>query len=315
MTTHGQTATGPHSRLRQLAWIVPATVVAAVSVVLAARWLVTLPAVADFLHAYPGTSELPERAPRGFPLWLSILHFLNGGLLLFIVLSGWSMRRTRRHGARPREFWTRDNERLVRTRNPPVRITLTSWWHLTVNTLWVLTGAVYFVLLFTTGQWTRIVPTRWDVVPNAISAAVQYLSLNWPHEDGWVNYNALQLLTYFATVFLAAPLAVLTGVRLAPGLAVRWRRLDHVFPPAVARTVHFSVMIWFVAFTVVHVALVLLTSPLRNLNHMYALRDDDDWLGLVVFAASLVVIATAWVLLRPPRLAAVAELTGTVTRR
>jgi hypothetical protein len=130
-----------------------------------------------------------------------------------------------------------------------------------------------------------------------------------------VNYNALQLLTYFATVFLAAPLAVFTGIRLAPGLSVRWRRFDKAFPLPVARVIHFVVMIWFVAFTVVHVGLVLLTGPLRNLNHMYGLRDDESWVGLAVFVVSLVVIAVAWALLRPPRLDTVAELTGSVKRR
>jgi hypothetical protein len=74
-------------------------------------------------------------------------------------------------------------------------------------------------------------------------------------------------------------------------------------------------MIWFVAFTIVHVGLVLITGPLRNLNHMYGLRDDESWTGLLVFVASLIVIAIAWALLRPPRLDAIAELTGSVKRR
>lgn len=315
MVTQEQTAQGTHSRWRPLAWVVPLIVIGAVVIVLVVRWLVSLTPIADFMRTYPGVSELPSWAPVGFPLWLSILHFLAGAFLLFIVLSGWSVRRTRRGGARPREFWIRDNDRLVRTRNPPVRITLTSWWHLTVDSLWVVTGIVFVVLLFATGQWVRIVPTRWDVIPNAISAGLQYVSMNWPSADGWINYNALQLLTYFVTVFVAAPLAVLTGIRLAPGFSVQWRRFDKVFPLPVARIIHFSVMIWFVAFTVVHVSLVLLTGALRNLNHMYALRDDQSWLGLIVFVASLIVIAVAWALLRPPRLDAVAELTGSVKRR
>lgn len=315
MTTHEQRASGSRSRWRPLAWLIPVIVVGAVIVVLVARWFVALPSVVQFMRTYPGTSALPSWAPVGFPLWLSILHFLSGAFLLFIVLSGWSVRRTRRSGTRPREFWIRDNDHLVRTKNPPIRITLTSWWHLTVDALWVLTGILFVVLLFSTGQWVRVVPTRWDVIPNAISAGLQYVSFEWPHANGWVNFNALQLLTYFATVFLAAPLAVLTGLRLAPGLSVRWRPLDKVFPLSTARVIHFVVMIWFVAFTIVHVGLVLITGPLRNLNHMYGLRDDESWTGLLVFVASLIVIAIAWALLRPPRLDAIAELTGSVKRR
>jgi thiosulfate reductase cytochrome b subunit len=315
MTTQEQIATVTRSRWRPLTWIVPVIVIGAVLVVLAARWFVAVPAVADFIRTYPGTSELPAWAPVGFPLWLAILHFLSGAFLLLIALSGWSVHHTRKSGKRPHEFWIRDNDRFFRTANPPVRITLTSWWHLTVNSLWVLIGLVFIVLLFCTGQWVRIVPVHWDVIPNAISAGLQYASLHWPHEDGWVNYNSLQLLTYFITVFIAAPLAVLTGIRLTPGLSVRLRPLDKAFPIPTVRTVHFSVLFWFVAFTIVHVALVLLTSPLRNLNHMYGLRDDESWFGFAIWVLSLIVIAVAWALLRPPRLDAVAELTGSVKRR
>ncbi len=315
MTTQDPTPARPTGRWRPLAWIIPASIVVAALIVLLVRWLLTLPMFADFVHSYPGTSELPSWAPVGFPLWLAILHFLSATFLLFVVLSGWSIRRTRKSGHRPREFWIRDNDHLVKTKNPPIRVTLTSWWHLTVDALWVLNGLVYVVLLFSTEQWVRIVPTRWDIIPNAISAGLQYVSLNWPYEDGWMNYNALQLITYFITVFIAAPLAVLTGIRLAPGLAVRWRPLDKAFPLGVARIMHFSVMIWFVAFTIVHVGLVLITAPLRNLNHMYGLRDDTSWVGFGVFVVSLIVVAVAWILLRPPRLDAVAELTGSVKRR
>ena len=51
-------------------------------------------------------------------------------------------------------------------------------------------------------------PTSWDVFPNALSVLIQYLSLDWPAENGWVAYNGLQLIAYFVTVFIAAPLAL-----------------------------------------------------------------------------------------------------------
>ncbi|MEU5849212.1 hypothetical protein [Saccharopolyspora shandongensis] len=47
----------------------------------------------------------------------------------------------------------------------------------------------------------------WEVFPNALSAALQYASLDWPTENGWVHYNALQQLAYFTTVLVATPLA------------------------------------------------------------------------------------------------------------
>ena len=98
----------------------------------------------------------------------------------------------------------------VRSGCPGLRhsIGLARWWHLGVDALWLLNGVVFYVLLFATGRWQRLVPTSWDVFPNALSVLIQYLSLNWPAEHGWVAYNGLQLIAYFVTVFIAAPLAL-----------------------------------------------------------------------------------------------------------
>ncbi len=98
----------------------------------------------------------------------------------------------------------------------PKRLSLDLWMHLSVDALWVANGALYVVLLFVTGQWMRIIPTSWEFIPNTISAALQYVSMDWPTEDGWVNYNSLQVLAYFVTVFIAGPLAFITGLRMSP---------------------------------------------------------------------------------------------------
>jgi DMSO/TMAO reductase YedYZ molybdopterin-dependent catalytic subunit len=58
-------------------------------------------------------------------------------------------------------------------------------------------------------------------------------------------------------------------------------------------------MVWFVAFIVIHVTLVMATGALRNLNHMFAMRDDDSWVGFWIFAASMVVMIVAWVAASP----------------
>jgi thiosulfate reductase cytochrome b subunit len=303
-------ASVPTRRWRRLAWLVPAALVFAVLLVVAAKLLRETPFAQDFLATYPGRSELPEGAPVGFPLWLNWQHFLNAFFLVFIVRTGWEMRGKKR----PAAFWTRRNDGLIRTKNPPVRIGIPLWFHLVVDVLWVLNGVVYVVLLFATEQWMRVVPTNWDVIPNAISAGLQYASLVWPLENGWVNYNALQQLSYFATIFIASPLALITGIRMSPGFAARFRSIERVFPLRLARAIHFPVMIYFLAFVVIHVTLVLTTGAQRNLNHMYAGRDDDSWLGFIFFAVSIVVMVVAWVLAKPAALADLAEKSGTVRR-
>ena len=82
-----------------------------------------------------------------------------------------------------------------------------------------------------------------------------------------------------------------------------------------ARQTHSLVLWFYLGFTVVHVGLVLLTGARRNLNAMYFGVDDaESWLGAVVFAASVVVMAVAWVLLRPPAQVAIAERVADVRR-
>ncbi len=100
----------------------------------------------------------------------------------------------------PRLYWTRHCtpgrdwfriQKPVPVGLPGIRhsIGLARWWHLGVDALWLLNGVAFVVLLFATDRWQRLVPTSWDVFPNALSVLIQYLSLNWPTENGWVAYN------------------------------------------------------------------------------------------------------------------------------
>ena len=275
--------------------------------VLLARYVAGTGWGAQFLARYDGQQPLPESAPVGLPAWLNWAHFFNMFLMVLIIKTGLSVRRERK----PEAYWAPKN-------NPRAKISLTLWLHLMLDIAWVVLGAVFYVLLFTTGQWVRIVPTSWETVPNAVSAGLQYLTLDWPLENGWVRYNALQELTYFAVVFIAAPLAIVSGARMSPW----WPKGVTVVSMKAARAIHFPTMIFFVVFTVTHVALVLLTGMRRNLNAMFAARGSvdpaayaTDWTGTLVFLVALVFIALAYLAARPTVVAPVARLTGNVSNR
>jgi len=297
-------------RIRLTVAAAVAAVVLAALVVLAARGLYTFEGFRDFVATYPGEYELPAAAPVGIPAWLGWQHAFNAFLIVLIIRSGLQVRRERR----PAAHWSRRG-------NPSRRISITLWFHQSLDVLWLANGALFLVLLFATGQWMRIVPTSWEVFPNALSAGVQYLTLDWPTENGWVNYNALQQLAYFTTVFVAAPLAAATGIRMSGVWPSRAMRLSRAYPVEWARRVHFPVMLYFTGFIVVHVILVLATGALRNLNHMYAAQGStdptafaDNWVGLGMFALSLIVIAAGLAAARPAVLVPIARLFGTVSR-
>ncbi|MEO5321143.1 cytochrome b/b6 domain-containing protein [Arthrobacter sp. CC3] len=298
------------SKWRTLAWAVPGGILLLAIVVLAAKLLRTLPDVQSFIIEFPGETQLPANAPVGLPSWLAWQHFLNALFIMLIIRTGIQVRTVQR----PAAYWTRNNSGPIRTKGRPAKISLDLWLHLTMDFLWVLNGLVFFVLIFATGQWMRIVPTHWEVLPNALSAALQYASLQWPTENGWVNYNSLQVLAYFLTVFIAAPLAIITGLRMSGAWPKSTAKLNMVYPIEVARAIHFPVMLYFAGFIIVHVTLVASTGLLRNLNHMYGSRDGESWDGFWIFAASVAVMIALWLFARPVFLRPVAALTGSVTR-
>lgn len=282
-----------------------AALVAALGLAVAfVRWMLSLDPLQDFLTTYPGAYALPESAPVGFPVWMNWQHFFNVFFMVLIIRSGLAVRRE----TRPSAYWAPRNR-------SDRKINLTLWFHQSLDILWLVNGVAFVVLLFATGHWMRIVPTSWEVLPNALSAGLQYVSLDWPTEHGWVNYNSLQQLAYFVTVFIAAPLAAISGVRMSGIWPKNAEALNRAYPVEWARAVHFPVMLYFVLFIIGHVALVFATGALRNLNHMYGASDSVSWAGFWIFAASLLVIAAAWIAARPLVLAPIARLCGTVSSR
>lgn len=312
------------SKWFNLLWLLPIGFVLLIVFIAVAKGLRDIPTVAQFTETYPGT-VVPNGAEEnaGFPTWVGWQHFFNMLLMIPIIRSGVTI-----IADHPRFYWTRHStpgKDWFRVQKPvptdplwtakqdsitlpdsiglPGRrhsIGLARWWHLGVNTLWLLNGIIFYILVFTTGHWLRLIPTSWDVFPNAISVMIQYLSLDWPTDNAWVAYNSLQVLAYFVTVFIAAPLAFITGLGMSPALSTKFRWISRIFSIQVARSLHFLVLIWFLLFIVMHVTLVVATDALHNFNMMYTnTNDDHSWNGFWIFAVSLAVMIVLWVAVTP----------------
>ncbi len=292
----------PETKPSKAPWLWGAALVVLAAIgVLAARWFVGTETGADFITRYDGRQPLPDSAPVGLPSWLAWSHFFNMFLMAMLVKTGLTQRRE----AKPAAYWA------PRTR-PREKISVNLWLHLVLDMAWVVLGVIFYVLLFATGQWMRIVPTSWEVFPHALSAGIQYLSLDWPSENPWVYYNALQELSYFLVVFVASPLAIISGARMSPVWPKRW-----TFPSMrTARALHFPTMIFFVVFLLIHIVLVATTGLRGNLNAMFAATDDPTgWTGTILFVVAAAIIAGGWALARPMLIAPLAAKTGNVTQR
>jgi sulfoxide reductase catalytic subunit YedY len=165
-------------------------------------------------------------------------------------------------------------------------------WHFLSVLFWVGNGMLFVILLVGTGQWQRLAPTSWRILPDAWAVFVHYATFHLPPEpDGFYQYNALQQWTYFGVVFVLAPLAMLTGPSMSPAFTARFTWYPKL--PGnrqIGRSLHFLVMCAFVVFTIVHVTMVVLTGVVRNMNHIGVGRDDANPMGLYRGLAAIGVV-------------------------
>ena len=312
-------------------WLIPITGVGLIGAIAIAQQLRTYGWMQDFIRAYPGAGgDYAPTITTGLPAWLRIQHLLNLMFMLFIIRAGLQIladhpRLYLNAGCKPGTEWLRlrgpippdrqdprDAARVWTAKDDSVAlprwlglpgfrhsIGLARWWHFSFDLLWLVNGVVFFVLLFATGEWRRVVPQAWDVFPNALSATIQYASLTFPPDIGFSKYNGLQQLTYFITLFVAAPLAFVTGLLQAPAIAGKFGTGAGLLNRQVARTIHFTILLWFLFFITVHVTMVCITGLLANLNHIVLGSDGSSWWAPTIFAVVMAVLVALWLWASP----------------
>ena len=170
-------------------------------------------------------------------------------------------------------------------------------WHFLNVYGFITTGIVFVIGLCTTDQWLRLVPTFPAILTEAWATFVHYATFTLPPEpNGFYCYNALQQIAYFSTVFIMAPISILTGMAMSPALVKRAPWFAKIFGGRqAARSIHFLMMIGFVCFIAVHVSLIVLTGFTRNMNHIVLGKDELNpqgmWLGLM----GIGVVVLTWI--------------------
>lgn len=133
---------------------------------------------------------------------------------------------------------------------------------------WILvaTLAVWLVAsLFNSHLWRDVIIKPRDLrdLPRDIW---DHLRFRFEHRR---RYSPLQKLAYFTVLVILFPLIILTGLTMSPGMDAAWPWLVDIFGGRqTARTIHFVVMLIFVLFFVVHIAMVILAGPLNELRSM-----------------------------------------------
>lgn len=303
-------------------WALPIGAAGLLCLIALAQSLRELPGIVAFIHAHPGIAQSAPSVDSGFPWWLQLQHFLNMLFMLFIIRAGLQIL-----ADHPRLYWGRDctpgsdwfrfqvpvpKGGLWTAKDdsvtlpkwlgiPGLRHTLglARWWHFAINLLWLVNGVAFYALLFSTDQWRRLVPLTWEVFPAALSTAIQYASLNFPVDEGWTRYNGLQQLSYFITVFVAAPVSIATGLMQSPAISNALGWFGRLFNRQAMRSVHFLSFAWFVGFIIAHGAMVFVTGLRQNTNHMFGGVNDASWSGFPFFLLAMAILAACWLAASP----------------
>ncbi|HEV2653333.1 MAG TPA: cytochrome b/b6 domain-containing protein, partial [Ktedonobacteraceae bacterium] len=255
-----------------------------------------------------------------FPLWIRITHYINLLFIGLLIRSGIQIA-----GAHPRLYWNDgcdpDSAWLRLTRKKVHKDTLyTSMddeeavspllalpgkdnlglgrhWHFFAVIFWLLNGLVYVVLLFATGEWSRLLPTSWSIVPRAWATLLTYLSFHIPAASDFRPFDPLQQLAYAGVVFLLAPFMLLTGAAMSPSIEARFPWYIKLFGGRqAARSLHFLSLIAFVLFIIVHTALVVIVHFQDNIrNIVLGSQQADFGLALTIAIIALVIVAIIYV--------------------
>ncbi len=256
-------------------------------------------------------------ASLGFPLWLRASHYINILFIGLLMRSGIQI-----IGAHPRFYWNNSSQpgkswlklskrkvpqdKLWTSMDEEVPVTpflalpgednlgLGRHWHFFSIIFWVLNGIIYVVLLFTTGEWTRLIPTSWSIVPRAWDTFLTYITFHIPPASDFRPYDPLQQLTYAAVIFLLGPFLLATGAAMSPAIEGQFPWYPKIFRNRqTARSLHFLGLLAFIAFTILHTALVLIVHFQSNIRDIVLGSEQSSFTLAVTIAIIAVVLVFA----------------------
>ncbi|HEU5169324.1 MAG TPA: cytochrome b/b6 domain-containing protein [Gemmatimonadales bacterium] len=209
----------------------------------------------------PVQDRPPVRRHHGV---VRLTHWLNAVLLAGMIGSGLQIYAAFPHIGQKHNVYPVPNPFDADSFGPfPEWARLGGWlagglnWHFALAWPFVLTGLTYLLFLGLSGEWRSLVFRPGDI-GRAWAMQLYYLRLRKEHPPQG-KHNALQKLAYTGIVLLGA-LAVLTGFAIYKPVQLAW--LVALFGGyELARYWHFIAVWLFVAFTAVHVLLVLLVDP------------------------------------------------------
>lgn len=203
-------------------------------------------------------------------------HWINAVSLIILFMSGLNI-----SNAHPRLYWGHEgfavgDEWLAVPRFPgwatiPDYYSLAAArdWHTVFALVFAFALLAFMIAALINRHMQRDIFARareWR--PANIAADIRaHLRLNFHHGEG--KYNILQKISYAGVILILLPLMIVTGIVMSPGGEAAMPFLTDLFGGRqTARSLHFLAAWALFGFFVLHVALVLLSGPIRQLRAM-----------------------------------------------
>jgi Ni/Fe-hydrogenase b-type cytochrome subunit len=224
-------------------------------------------------------SEVPPGTPiKRHALATRIWHWVNAVSIFIMIGSGAMI-----FNAHPRLYWgeygANFDHAWLTLPHIPGWFTIPQSYNLALGRRWHL----FFALVLAFGLLAYMIASlinrhfqrdlrvrRADLAPSHLLADTKaHLALRFHTPEAPRAYNAFQKLSYVAVIFILLPLVILSGLALSPGMDAAWPWLLDLFGGRQsARSVHFLCFAAITAFTVVHLALVILAGPVNEVRSM-----------------------------------------------
>jgi sulfoxide reductase catalytic subunit YedY len=260
----------------------------------------------------------------GFPLGIRLTHWFNLLFITLLIRSGLAIL-----AAHPKLYWymhawpTSEWLDLLRKPLPKDRmwcstdeeahwphwlvlpggdgLGLGRYWHFLSAVCWLVVGFFYLLVMFTSQEWRRLVPTSWDIFPCAWRTMIEYLKFGSPeptnprfsYAPGYLPFNSLQQLTYFGFIYFLIPFQILTGLAQSPSLLARFPWYGRLFGNRqAARSLHFIGLVMIGIFVAIHLIMVFWHNFAKEMDKMVLGRthSEGSWLGVGLGLAILAAV-------------------------
>ncbi|MCT8002869.1 cytochrome b/b6 domain-containing protein [Sphingomonas sanguinis] len=229
------------------------------------------------------TSQEPERlrsvsVVRRHGLVTRLWHWVNAVAVLILLGSGLGI-----SNAHPRLYWGRYGANF----DPawwslphfPSWLTIPARYNLAISRRWHLFFALvlgfgllaYMIGGLLTRHFQRDLRIRArELGPASLWTDLKrHLAFRFHDEKDPRAYNLFQKLSYAMVLFVALPLAILTGIALSPGMNAAWPwMLEILGGRQSARSIHFITACALALFTIVHLVLVILAGAGNEVRSM-----------------------------------------------